>query len=260
MEQWIIDVVTAFGYVGVFFLMLAENLFPPIPSEVIVPVAGLAVGAGTLSLTGVVVAALAGTLIGNLPPIFFNVLSMPLQLKLMTGDGFPFPVIGLVQVGTQAIADRYTYVPLVGIFVMLAWGVPELLRSRREILPWAAGATVAALTTLTVVQAGYWKDTRTLFQHAIDVSGNLAGFRSSLGYALQSEGKIDEAIAEYREALRLDPEHMPAIIDRQPPQPGDVPQTYADISKARAALHYDPKTQIEEGLRRFVEWFRMRGL
>ncbi|HKU76131.1 MAG TPA: GDP-mannose 4,6-dehydratase [Pyrinomonadaceae bacterium] len=51
-----------------------------------------------------------------------------------------------------------------------------------------------------------------------------------------------------------------AIIDRQPPQPGDVPQTFADISKARALLGYDPKTQIEEGLHRFVEWFRMRGL
>ena len=48
-----------------------------------------------------------------------------------------------------------------------------------------------------------------------------------------------------------------AIIDRQPPQPGDVPQTFADISKARALLGYDPKTQIEDGLRRFVEWFRM---
>ena len=53
---------------------------------------------------------------------------------------------------------------------------------------------------------------------------------------------------------------MSAIIDRQPSQPGDVPQTFADISKARATLHYDPKTQIEQGLRRFVEWFRMRGL
>ena len=50
-----------------------------------------------------------------------------------------------------------------------------------------------------------------------------------------------------------------AIIDRQPRQPGDVPQTYADISKARALLGYQPKTQIEEGLRRFVEWFRMSG-
>jgi len=51
-----------------------------------------------------------------------------------------------------------------------------------------------------------------------------------------------------------------ATIDRQPPQPGDVPQTFADISKARALLGYNPKTPIEEGLRRFVEWFRMRGL
>ena len=50
-----------------------------------------------------------------------------------------------------------------------------------------------------------------------------------------------------------------AIIDRQPPQPGDVPQTYADISKARALLGYQPKTQIEEGLHRFIEWFRMSG-
>ena len=51
-----------------------------------------------------------------------------------------------------------------------------------------------------------------------------------------------------------------AIIERQPPQPGDVPQTFADVSKARALLNYQPKTQIEEGLRRFVEWFRMSGL
>jgi UDP-glucuronate 4-epimerase len=50
-----------------------------------------------------------------------------------------------------------------------------------------------------------------------------------------------------------------AIVDRQPPQPGDVPQTFADISKARALLGYDPKTQIEEGLRRFVEWFRLKS-
>jgi UDP-glucuronate 4-epimerase len=50
-----------------------------------------------------------------------------------------------------------------------------------------------------------------------------------------------------------------AIIDRQPPQPGDVPQTFADISKARALLGYNPKTQIEEGLNRFIEWFQTRG-
>lgn len=67
MEQWIIEVIGAFGYVGIFLLMLAENVFPPIPSEVIMPVAGLAVGAGRLSFSLVLLAALGGTLIGNLP-------------------------------------------------------------------------------------------------------------------------------------------------------------------------------------------------
>src|ERR1041385_3528470 len=67
---------------------------------------------------------------------------------------------------------------------------------------------------------------------------------------------------ELRELISLLEKELDAhaIIDRQPPQPGDVPQTFADVSKARASLHYDPKTQIEEGLRRFVEWFRLRGL
>ncbi|WP_299132374.1 DedA family protein [uncultured Amaricoccus sp.] len=67
MEQWIIEVIGAFGYVGIFLLMLAENVFPPIPSEVIMPVAGLAVGAGRMNFTVVLLAALAGTLLGNLP-------------------------------------------------------------------------------------------------------------------------------------------------------------------------------------------------
>lgn len=67
MEQWITDVVGNFGYVGIFLLMLGENLFPPIPSEVIMPIAGLAVGGGQLSFVPTVIAALAGSLIGNLP-------------------------------------------------------------------------------------------------------------------------------------------------------------------------------------------------
>lgn len=70
MEQWIIDVISTFGYFGIFLLMLAENLFPPIPSEVIMPVAGIAIGAGQMSLWLVLVASLAGTLLGNLPWYF----------------------------------------------------------------------------------------------------------------------------------------------------------------------------------------------
>lgn len=70
MEQWINDVVGAFGYVGIFFLMMAENLFPPIPSEVIMPIAGISVGSGEMSLFLVLFVALAGTLVGNLPWYF----------------------------------------------------------------------------------------------------------------------------------------------------------------------------------------------
>lgn len=66
MEQWIIEVITTFGYLGIFLLMLLENLFPPIPSEVIMPVAGLAVASGNLSFTLVLLVALIGTLLGNL--------------------------------------------------------------------------------------------------------------------------------------------------------------------------------------------------
>lgn len=67
--------------------------------------------------------------------------------------------------------------------------------------------------------------------------------------------ELNELISLLEKELDTD-----AIINRQPPQPGDVPQTFADISKARSLLGYDPKIQIEEGLHRFVEWFRMRGL
>ena len=70
MEQWINDIVGAFGYLGIFFLMLAENIFPPIPSEVIMPIAGITVGSGEMSFLLVVLVALAGTLIGNLPWYF----------------------------------------------------------------------------------------------------------------------------------------------------------------------------------------------
>lgn len=70
MEQWINDIVGAFGYLGIFFLMLAENVFPPIPSEAIMPIAGITVGSGQMSFFLVVIAALAGTLVGNLPWYF----------------------------------------------------------------------------------------------------------------------------------------------------------------------------------------------
>ena len=119
------------------------------------------------------------------------------------------PVIGLVQVGAQAKADRYTYFPSIGIFLMLAWSLPSLraLRPSHAVaLGSAALVAIASLAWRAHVQVGYWSDTVTLFDHAIAVTR--ANYRAHVakGDALAFERHwTDEAIAEYREALRIKP-------------------------------------------------------
>ena len=80
------------------------------------------------------------------------------------------PVIGLVQVGAQSMADRYTYLPLIGIFVMIAWALGDLLNScpKYKVMGWTvAGGILATLAIMTQTQIGYWKDSKTLFEHAL---------------------------------------------------------------------------------------------
>jgi tetratricopeptide (TPR) repeat protein len=118
------------------------------------------------------------------------------------------PVIGLVQVGSQARADRYTYIPMVGLTVALAWGAAELVEKRPRLK--AAGAALAvvvclACATLTWRQVGYWRDTITLFQRTLSVtSGNYLGY-NILGLAYRDQGRLDEAISNYREAIKINP-------------------------------------------------------
>jgi tetratricopeptide (TPR) repeat protein len=118
------------------------------------------------------------------------------------------PVIGLVQVGSQARADRYTYIPMVGLTIALAWGAAELVRSRPGLRTAAAAAAAAvclACVALTARQVGYWQDTITLFQRSLSVtSGNYLGY-NILGLALRDRGRLDEAIASYKEAIKIDP-------------------------------------------------------
>ncbi|HZN54386.1 MAG TPA: tetratricopeptide repeat protein [Candidatus Polarisedimenticolaceae bacterium] len=117
------------------------------------------------------------------------------------------PVIGLVQVGVQARADRYTYVPLIGVFVMIAWSVPARMRRRLSI---PAAAVVAALAVATGVQARVWRDSATLFAHALAAAGGSATAHVNLGAALEGAGRDDEALGHYEEALKLDPGSRPA--------------------------------------------------
>jgi len=122
------------------------------------------------------------------------------------------PVIGIVQVGRQAMADRYTYVPLIGIFIIIAWGVPELIskwRYKEKVLSISAGIIILALLITTWEQVSHWKNSITIFKHTIKVTDkkypNLAIVHNNLGIALFAEQKNEEAIFHYKMAIKLKP-------------------------------------------------------
>jgi tetratricopeptide (TPR) repeat protein len=117
------------------------------------------------------------------------------------------PVIGLVQVGAQARADRYMYVPMVGLGIVLAWGAADLLRGRPRVQAASAVAALAACGGVAWAQAGYWQDSGTLFAHAIEVTdGNYVAEHNLGSYLMQQPGRLSQAIAHLREAARLRPE------------------------------------------------------
>ena len=123
------------------------------------------------------------------------------------------PVIGIVQVGFQGMADRYTYVPLIGIFIIFVWGVSELVagwRYKKIVLGAIGGVSLLMLMATTWVQAGYWKNSITLFERALEVTSNNYVAYNNLGNALAARGKMFEAIGYYSEALRINPDFKEA--------------------------------------------------
>lgn len=118
------------------------------------------------------------------------------------------PAIGLVQVGSQSMADRYTYLPAIGIFLALVCAIPPwalLSPNTRRGLDLLAVITLGGCLVMTHVQIAYWHDSFALFQHAIDVTENNSLAHYNLGQALSSAGKWNEAIAHYQEAIRIEP-------------------------------------------------------
>jgi Tfp pilus assembly protein PilF len=117
------------------------------------------------------------------------------------------PVIGILQVGEFAMADRYSYLPLIGIGIMLAWGIPHLFPHKddmRKMLLLLAGiAVLAILTVLTWQQCGYWRNSTTLFSHALQVTKNNDIAHNNLASVLLEEGKIEEAIEHYNAAIDI---------------------------------------------------------
>jgi protein O-mannosyl-transferase len=126
------------------------------------------------------------------------------------------PVIGLVQVGGQAMADRYMYVPSLGLLIMVVWGANELAKRWRyhEMLLSGAGcAAIVLCVGLTRQQLGYWRNDETLYRHALAVTRNNYLAHHNLGIALFRKGQIDEAISQYRDTLRLEPDYAEAHYD-----------------------------------------------
>jgi len=120
------------------------------------------------------------------------------------------PVIGLVQVGNQALADRYTYIPLIGLFIIVAWGVPDLLAKyqyRKILFTASAFAVLLALSICTHLQLRHWRNSITVFEHAIEVTENNRMAHSNLGVALLNRRRPDDAITHFTAALQIDPNH-----------------------------------------------------
>ena len=153
------------------------------------------------------------------------------------------PVIGLVQVGAQGHADRYTYIPSIGFFCALVWGVHHLL-SRRRHGKWIghglAAASLAACLALTVGQLRCWRDNVQLFAHALAHTRNNAPAQNNLGVALSNLGRAQEALEHYREAIRLQPANAQARFNLGV-ELANSGQLEAAAEQFSEALHRDPQ-------------------
>ena len=150
------------------------------------------------------------------------------------------PVIGLIQVGAQARADRYTYLPMVGLSIMLAWGLREMLPGKAAI----SGAIVACLAcaVLCEAQIQYWRNSEALFRHALDVtSGNYLAHHN-LGVALAEEGRFPEAIQQYQAALQIEPTAANVQTDygNALAKSGRIPEAIAHYEAALRVLPDSP--------------------
>jgi Flp pilus assembly protein TadD len=189
--------------------------------------------------------------------------------------GTLIPVIGLVQVGKQAMADRYTYLPSLGVLVLVVWGACDLTRRWRYRVPGLSalgGAAIVFCLALTRQQLKIWKDGEVLFRHALQVTGSNYVAHKFLGDALDKKGQLDEAISHYQEALRLKPDdalvynNLGVAFDKKG-QSEDAIRQYREIIRLepdRPFAHYNlgnallKKGQLDEAIIQYQEALRLK--
>lgn len=115
------------------------------------------------------------------------------------------PVIGIIKVGSQSMADRWAYVPFIGLFIMISWGMFGIMKKlvSAKIITMIVTVILVALMILTHFQGKYWRDTFTLFSHTLKVTENNSVAHYILGDELQKQNKIDEAMIHYQAAFLL---------------------------------------------------------
>jgi tetratricopeptide (TPR) repeat protein len=153
--------------------------------------------------------------------------------------GMLVPAIGLVQVGLQARADRYMYLPLVGLSIAAVWGLRDAFArwgGARAVAPWLACCTLAALAVAAHLQVRHWKDSLSLFEHAIAVTNSNYLAHHSLGMEYYSRGKLDAAEPHLAEAARLKPDWGDAHADlaRVWIDTGRLAEAQGEIAQAEA--------------------------
>lgn len=127
--------------------------------------------------------------------------------------GTLFPVIGIFQAGAQAMADRFTYIPVIGLFIITAWGIPEIIkkwRYRKVVLLILSGLLILTSATASWKQIQYWQDSGKLFEHTLNVTSDDPNIHLHQGLFLAKQGKSDEAFEHYSEALRLQSDYYRA--------------------------------------------------
>ena len=152
------------------------------------------------------------------------------------------PVIGLVQVGGQTMADRYFYIPSIGLFIAIVFGLADIAE-RRRIAPWVGAAmanvVVVVLATLTNAQIHRWTNSFTLFKHTLTVAPRNFAIEGDLGYALQRSGQLDEAAAHFEKAIQIQPNDQMSQLYMGIARfhQGRVPEA---IEHAQVAIHLQP--------------------
>jgi tetratricopeptide (TPR) repeat protein len=181
------------------------------------------------------------------------------------------PVIGLVQVGVQAYADRYTYFPQVGLLIAVCWGAADLAGARTRAALAAGAAVACVLAVLTWSQQRVWRDSASLWEHSVRVAGESAPGLVSLGESFEERRQFDEAARRYRRALELDPKgvlartNLGALLSRQGSQEEAARylEEACDLAPNSAVAHVDLASvraiqgDYEEAVRHYKEALRI---